>query len=991
MRARFPGYAALRGATTPVDLAPVLAWFGIDPTTDGGRLIVEGLRTALVHDSYLHEHHDELPAATPAVLNALDGLGGAWLRRELAVRLLLHESFEQVGQLSARLAAAPRAFAQWTASIQWLTSVCCYGKGEVAAGGAVRLAPRLLQQAMGLLAAYGDDMSLRRALQPFIDIALEPPAVPLDPRTALSRLLPNSQQCWTVTPSGPDHARTFRAELAAPGRAPVSGTSTSKKLAQAEAARAYLSAYAPSALPTPKVLRPSFPRELQLPRRSEEAVRSLTRGFGVDPRFTPLVAQALIHPSWLHEHRGEAARAGQRDNRLLALVGSSVLQYEHIWAVVDAVLCDPPQTLSLLSITDVQTADALRAVGLSDAAVLGLGQGSSGLSVEMAANVFQAVVAALYIAAGSPGLVRDIIPEAWVPALGIVAPRTVREQDPTTVAEKRLAATGLEWRYEFTTSGPDNAKSFAATVVITSSKLGRQVRVGAPPARNKPASRHLVASRVVAALDWPETEPSAASHRDEVLAGLLLVFVAAVACDDPGRAGAWRRAWLLGAHLASEPTRLAEWAKHADDAVRLVAGDGSLLDPVALASFYRAARAADSDQDRDLMTELGAVLTGVADADAESVLDVDLGERLVGLCAAFRASGIQEDDEPLGEVIHGWSILHRGIEVNGSAPAITVTSGERTVLDHIVRAMTARGGPVVVTADAQAAVLRIRADFNDDTDGRALVRLFASVSPRMRISLERGAIQVAYAALATGGPASPFTEAVRLAAKPISKPVNSVVADALHDIKNQLVAVRHATLSAGGDRTARLEARLAASRHLDEAASLARRLQAGTALLSSIPEGETEVAAYLRRYVASLMVRLPNAVMVVPPRTTGEAVVALDPVTVAAVLDNLVSNATEAMPDGGTLELDWLADENTVVLVVKDSGPGMPEESAAAFRDGRQVHSTKPGGNGLGLLGVQALLRRVGGRLELMTSGPGTTWWVTLPAVPQEVLGRENP
>ncbi|TJZ97472.1 ATP-binding protein [Actinacidiphila oryziradicis] len=95
-------------------------------------------------------------------------------------------------------------------------------------------------------------------------------------------------------------------------------------------------------------------------------------------------------------------------------------------------------------------------------------------------------------------------------------------------------------------------------------------------------------------------------------------------------------------------------------------------------------------------------------------------------------------------------------------------------------------------------------------------------------------------------------------------------------------------------------------------------------------------------------------------------------------LDNLVKNAVEAMPSGGSIRLDWAADEYLAAIELADDGPGLPVEVVRALVSGERIRSTKPGGNGLGLLGVQSLLSRVGGNLTAQRSS-GTTWLITLP------------
>lgn len=107
--------------------------------------------------------------------------------------------------------------------------------------------------------------------------------------------------------------------------------------------------------------------------------------------------------------------------------------------------------------------------------------------------------------------------------------------------------------------------------------------------------------------------------------------------------------------------------------------------------------------------------------------------------------------------------------------------------------------------------------------------------------------------------------------------------------------------------------------------------------------------------------------------------VAIDVPALAAVLDNLMTNAIEALPQGGSIALAWTADKYEAVVEIMDSGPGVPPDVVTALNSGQRIGSTKPGGNGLGLLGVRSLLSRVGGQFHAAPTASGTAWPIALP------------
>ena len=98
------------------------------------------------------------------------------------------------------------------------------------------------------------------------------------------------------------------------------------------------------------------------------------------------------------------------------------------------------------------------------------------------------------------------------------------------------------------------------------------------------------------------------------------------------------------------------------------------------------------------------------------------------------------------------------------------------------------------------------------------------------------------------------------------------------------------------------------------------------------------------------------------------------------VVTNLALNARDAMPSGGTVELDVRCLNGEVELSVRDSGIGMdPETIAHAFEP---FFSTKgPGkGTGLGLATVYGIVTQSGGQVSVISQpGEGSTFRVVLP------------
>jgi signal transduction histidine kinase len=99
---------------------------------------------------------------------------------------------------------------------------------------------------------------------------------------------------------------------------------------------------------------------------------------------------------------------------------------------------------------------------------------------------------------------------------------------------------------------------------------------------------------------------------------------------------------------------------------------------------------------------------------------------------------------------------------------------------------------------------------------------------------------------------------------------------------------------------------------------------------------------------------------------------------------NLMLNAEQAMPDGGTLTLIGRSEGASVFLDVIDTGVGIaPETMTKLFQP---FHTTKPDGSGLGLATTRKIVTAHGGTIEVQSEpGCGTKFTIALPAASDAV------
>jgi signal transduction histidine kinase len=97
------------------------------------------------------------------------------------------------------------------------------------------------------------------------------------------------------------------------------------------------------------------------------------------------------------------------------------------------------------------------------------------------------------------------------------------------------------------------------------------------------------------------------------------------------------------------------------------------------------------------------------------------------------------------------------------------------------------------------------------------------------------------------------------------------------------------------------------------------------------------------------------------------------------VLTNLILNAVDAMPSGGSLSIRTYAQDHFACIAVSDTGVGMPEDMLQRIFD-PFFTTKKEKGTGLGLSVSHTLIKGHGGDIAVQsTPGSGTTFVVTLP------------
>ena len=145
------------------------------------------------------------------------------------------------------------------------------------------------------------------------------------------------------------------------------------------------------------------------------------------------------------------------------------------------------------------------------------------------------------------------------------------------------------------------------------------------------------------------------------------------------------------------------------------------------------------------------------------------------------------------------------------------------------------------------------------------------------------------------------------------------------------------------------------------------------------PQFETVDVNEIVRGVMKLNIQVERSkVKPVLDLASGDARIQADPDQLRRALGNLVLNALDAMPDGGTLLIRTGLHDGGVRLEISDSGQGLTEEECQRLFT--PYYTTKQHGTGLGLAIVQSVVSDHHGKISVSSAaGRGTTFTIDLP------------
>jgi PAS domain S-box-containing protein len=205
--------------------------------------------------------------------------------------------------------------------------------------------------------------------------------------------------------------------------------------------------------------------------------------------------------------------------------------------------------------------------------------------------------------------------------------------------------------------------------------------------------------------------------------------------------------------------------------------------------------------------------------------------------------------------------------------------------------------------------------------------------------------------------------------------IDRISAMVAHDVRSPLTTAAQALYMAKHRPDRAEEMMSMAERNIKRAIEMIEELRENTRLIEprrSNVDMEALIEDTIREKPIKEDVRVESSV------GKGLKKVIVDPGLMRRVLENLLSNAAEAMPSGGMIKVDARREGGDVVLSVSDTGVGISEEVGDKVFS--PLYTTKPRGVGLGLPFCKRAVEAHGGSIGFNSDpGQGTTFTVKIP------------
>ena len=146
--------------------------------------------------------------------------------------------------------------------------------------------------------------------------------------------------------------------------------------------------------------------------------------------------------------------------------------------------------------------------------------------------------------------------------------------------------------------------------------------------------------------------------------------------------------------------------------------------------------------------------------------------------------------------------------------------------------------------------------------------------------------------------------------------------------------------------------------------------------IKSVDREEATAAELIKQALKKQLI--PENIKVTTKIASGLPYIYVDPRQIHQVLTNIITNARQAMPEGGKMIISARMEKGRVLISISDTGCGISKENRKKLFE--PLFTTKARGIGLGLTVSKSLVEASSGRIRVMSKeGKGSTFTIVLP------------
>jgi ribonuclease-3 len=991
---------------------------------------------SLVHPSYLNEHSVKFPVHTN-VLDRLGSLGASFMNLILFDIAHLDKNLTEMIEYAQFVTNNKSQIMETIFEEFDLVKFALIGKGEKE-NISSKVKFTIGRQFVGaLVICFGCDIvkSVVYQLTQKISLATEY----LDCKTILQeysqRKKMGSPIYEIIRQSGPDHSRVFVMKVSTIDGKFAHAKGKSKQEASKKAAFEYIKQFVPALLANKtNHLQKNIVKATESPLFvHKDFVFSICKIFNVEQEKAWAFSQSLTHPSFVNETTIRQVIDYRKHAQLGAKVLEAFFTQQILFLALENSDIDEitiEQYRSLLN-REEYSCEGFDLLNLQNGVLLGAGEKKAFQErISGKAEFFQAVIGAAFKNHGSWKTFINNMPkilEDWFAIKLQVVQKNdfITDFDPSGGLQAFLQAIRLSWEYKYLESGLGHQREHKAQLLLQSTITSETFLLKSEKAllSKKLAVRHM-ASVVLKAIDivnsaiGVDTKNPYEGSKELVEFSKFLLFHELSIHPSNVDIIRWQKLGVLGSQLLLQG-KMYEFKLWAITAGTIVQNKN--IPPNALSLYSSIPQISEKDQIeyKASIMSIGSFVENLSpEIESADIRLSDEFDKIVKLSKVYKLLSQKWGMIKLQQIVDDLFLLRRGrspeLKFEPNIPDILISEKEGTyqtiflyileLVENLKPESKKNVLSILFEFEAQKSELNITFSFEEPIVSSEKILLHLNSDILWKYLYTEATVSNIHAdaskiCISTRifSPDNTFASQALDAYKrqnSLAKTENQISSQLLHDLKNQLIAYQVSIGGTGKDRTSILKSKFEASQHLDNALVICRSLEVVSNSMVSPTIESVDIGEFIKQYIAEKLTAFPSNIRLETPKTIGSSIVYTSRSFLKAIFENLTKNAVEAMPDGGEIRIDWLYDEigELLLIDISDTGPGLQPEILDRIKSGKIIDSSKHKGSGIGILSVQSMAERLGGRCTVSSNlGKGTQWNITLPSMsPKEVVEISN-